>query len=106
MAKLRLQPQGRKLLAKWLESDRPKEGDPERVIEVLHSVISGTWADRWYIEKHQTGDERLMPIHTIWASKTLAVRIRLWPAEDPPELELINIFDLSELPEVELPEDF
>jgi len=106
MAKIRLQRRSRTVLAKWLDSDRPKEGDPELVIEVLHSVVNGTWCDRWYVTKDEFYDGLLMPAYMIWASKTLVVMIRLWPAEDPPEFEVINIFDVTEIPELDLPEDF
>ncbi|GAB2929443.1 hypothetical protein GCM10027203_31850 [Nonomuraea fastidiosa] len=102
MARLRLQQRSRRILAEWLGSDRPKEGDSELVIEVLHSIIDGTWRQRWYIED-QPYDGPLMPIQMIWASGTLVVMIRMWPAEDPPEFEVINIFDVTEIPELGVP---
>ncbi|MFI6458731.1 hypothetical protein ACIBF6_45195 [Streptosporangium amethystogenes] len=96
MAELRLQPESEPILAEWWESTKPKEGDQQLVREVLRTIIDGTWRGRWYWTQDLADDQPLLPVVTIQARETLMVRIRFWPAEEPPEFQLINIFDVAE----------
>jgi len=90
---------------RWLCSNRAEEGDLELVIEVLHSIMHGAWRNRWYIIEDESDPGPLMPVCTILPSDSLMVLVRKWPAEDPPELEILGIHPTAELPELNSPED-
>ncbi|MEV6868320.1 hypothetical protein AB0M44_45990 [Streptosporangium subroseum] len=99
MAELRLQPESEPKLAEWWESTKPKEGDQQLVCEVLRTIINGTWRGRWYWTQDLADDQPGFPLVTIQPRETLRVLIRFWPAEDPPEFELVSIFDEDDSPD-------
>ncbi|MGJ6969830.1 hypothetical protein ACSDR0_48960 [Streptosporangium sp. G11] len=99
MAELRLQPESKRMLTEWWESTKPKEGDQQLVCEVLRTIINGTWSDRWYSERDIADDQPDLPVVMIWPRKTLVVQVCFWLEKDPPELQLINIFDTDDLPD-------
>ncbi|MER5325227.1 hypothetical protein [Streptosporangium roseum] len=93
MAELRLQEESERVLAEWWESTRPREGDRQLVCEVLRTVLGGTWSGRWYWTQDLADDQPCLPVVTIQPRESLMVLVRFWPADDPPELELISIFE-------------
>ncbi|WP_436763462.1 hypothetical protein [Streptosporangium sp. V21-05] len=99
MAELRLQPESEPILAKWWESAKPREGDQQLVCEVLRTITNGTWRTRWSWTQDLADDQPILPVVTIRPRETLMVLVRFWPAEEPPEFQLINIFDTADLPD-------
>ncbi|MFF4413866.1 hypothetical protein ACFYY8_15145 [Streptosporangium sp. NPDC001559] len=99
MAELRLQAGSEQILARWWESAKPKEGDQQLVCEVLRTIADGTWRDRWYPPEDLANDQPVLPVRAFRPRDSLVILVRFWPAEDPPEFELINIFDEDDFPD-------
>ncbi|MFC4536617.1 hypothetical protein [Sphaerisporangium dianthi] len=99
MGELRLAPESQHVLEEWWNSHRPKEGDRELICELLRTIVDGTWNSRWHSTKDLADDQPTLPVVTIQPRENLAVLIRFWPADDPPEFDLIAIVDLADLPE-------
>ncbi len=99
MTELRLQPESERTLAEWWESASPKEGDRRLVGELLRTIANGTWRRRWHPPEDLANDQPVLPVMAFRPRDTLVVMVRFWPTEDPPEFELINIFDEADLPD-------
>lgn len=105
MAELRLQAGSDRVLARWWNSDSRKAEDHQLVAKVLKDIRTGDWRDRWYWTEDLAGDPTILRPISIWPRENLVITIRFWPAEDPPEVEIIGIFDPAERPENGLREE-
>ncbi|WP_156325641.1 hypothetical protein [Nonomuraea sp. SBT364] len=105
MAELRLQAGSDRVLARWWNSASCKEGDHQLVAKVLETIRTGAWPNRWYWTEDLADDPTILRPISIWPREGLVVTIRFWPAEDPPEVELIKILDLADLSEHDLREE-
>lgn len=95
MTELWLQEGSDEVLTEWWNSDKPREGDRELVAEVVRTLQKGTWRTRWFYTEELADDPSLLPPIAIQPRDNLVVLVRFWPAEDPPEVQLIAIFEIE-----------
>jgi hypothetical protein len=92
--RLRLHPDGARVLDEWRKYRNPPDEDQRLVGEVLTTVAEKRWQARWSAHTDVADDS----ITILEPRPGLAVYVRLWIAEDPGQFALLRITDGSPVP--------
>jgi hypothetical protein len=92
--RLRLHPDGARVLDEWRKHRNPPDEDQRLVGEVLTAVAEKRWQARWDAFSDTSDDS----ITILEPRPGLTVHIRLWTAEDPDQFALVRIIDEAPTP--------
>jgi hypothetical protein len=87
--RLRLHPDGARVLDEWRKYRNPPHEDQRLVGEVLMTVAEKRWQTRWHAHSDILDDS----ITILEPRPGLTVHVRLWVAEDPDQFALVRITD-------------
>lgn len=81
-------------LSTWLDGPDCREGDRERVLELLRGLKDGSWRSRWYIS-HDRAPENAAERCLVYLRRDLLFVLDLHADGVPEQVDVIAILDFA-----------